>query len=118
MKKIDEKSIDQIFFALSDQSRRSMLLRLSKGPLNITELGEPFGMTKQAVSKHLKVLESAGLITKEKDGRIQRCLYNPTALETAQVVVEQYREFWGQQLNSLDEYIENLNQQKGRKKND
>jgi DNA-binding transcriptional ArsR family regulator len=63
-------------------------------------------MTKQAVSKHLKVLEDAGLITKEKDGRIQRCQFNPQALDAVQKVVQKYREFWGQQLNILDEYIE------------
>ena len=83
-----------------------MLLRLTQESLNVSELGEPLGMTKQAVSKHLKVLEAVGLITKEKDGRIQRCQFNPRALEAVQKVVQQYREFWDQQLNVLDEYIE------------
>lgn len=101
-----EEQIDRLFYALSDQSRRQMLLRLTKEPLNVTELGEPLGMSKQGVSKHLNVLEDAGLITKEKDGRIQRCQFNPQAFEAVQKVVQRYREFWEQQLNVLGEYIE------------
>lgn len=105
-KRPSEEQIDRLFYALSDQSRRQMLLRLTKEPLSVTELGEPLGMTKQGVSKHLKVLEDAGLIVKEKDGRIQRCQFNPQALEAVQRVVHAYREFWDQQLNVLDDYIE------------
>ena len=101
-----EERIDQLFYALSDQSRRKMLLRLAKKSLNISELGEPLGMTKQAVSKHLKILENVGLITKEKDGRIQHCQFNPKALDPVQKTVNQYREFWNQQLSVLDQYIE------------
>jgi DNA-binding transcriptional ArsR family regulator len=106
MQRQNEERIDQLFYALSDQSRRKMLLRLTKTSQTVTELGEPFGMTKQAISKHLKVLEIAGLITKEKDGRIQRCLFNPKALEAVQKVVQQYRDFWEFQLGALEDYIE------------
>lgn len=106
MQRHSEEQIDRLFYALSDRSRRQMLLRLTKESLNVSQLGEPFGMTKQAVSKHLKVLENAGLITKEKDGRVQRCQFNPQALDAVQKVVQKYREFWDQQLNVLDEYIE------------
>lgn len=105
-KRFTEDQIDQLFLALSDQNRRQMLLRLTKEALNVTELGEPLGMTKQGVSKHLKVLEDAGLITKEKDGRIQRCQFNPQAFEAVQKVVQAYRQYWDQQLNALDQYIE------------
>ncbi len=112
MKKITEDEIDKIFFALSDQSRRKMLMRLTKGALNVTELGEPLGMTKQAVSKHLKVLETAGLIIKEKDGRIQYCQYRPEGVDHIHKVVNSYREFWNQQLNGLEEYIEKMKSKK------
>jgi DNA-binding transcriptional ArsR family regulator len=112
MQKHSEDQIDQLFYALSDHCRRQMLLRLTIESLSVTELGEPFGMTKQGVSKHLKVLEDAGLITKEKDGRIQRCQFNPQALEAVQKVVQKYREFWDQQLSVLDEYIENAKTEK------
>lgn len=107
MQRRSEEEIDKLFYALSDQSRRKMLMRLTKTPLNVTELGEPLGMTKQGVSKHLKVLEEAGLISKEKDGRIQRCKFNPQSLETVQKVVQQYRKFWEEQLIALEEFIEN-----------
>lgn len=108
MNKATDESIDQIFFALSDKSRRNMLLRLTKGSLSVTELGEPLGITKQAVSKHLQVLEKAKMITKQKDGRIQSCSYNPEALDLVHSVIEQYRKFWNQQLDGLEDYIEKL----------
>lgn len=108
MSKKSEEELDHLFYALSDQNRRKMLLRLTKNSLNLTELGEPLGITKQAVSKHLKVLEAARLVVKEKDGRIQRCRFNPDALGDVQKVVQQYKEFWNQQLNVLDDYIEKV----------
>ncbi len=108
----NEEKLDRLFCAMGDKTRRKMLMMLSKGSLNVSELGEPFGTTKQSVSKHLKVLEEAGLISKQKDGRIQHCKFNPSALETMQKVVDQYREFWGQQLDALDIYINSINKQR------
>lgn len=112
MQRRSEKEIDQLFYALSDQTRRKMLLRLTKEHLNVSELGEPFGLTKQAISKHLKVLEEAGLITKEKDGRIQKCQFNPQGLDAVQKVVQEYKQFWKNQLDALDEFIERTKQNK------
>jgi DNA-binding transcriptional ArsR family regulator len=106
--------MDQLFYALSDQNRRRMLLRLSKGSSTATELGEPLGITKQAVSKHLLVLEEAGLISKEKDGRHYHCRFHPEALDPVQKIVQQYRQFWDQQLGALEEYIENARQTKSK----
>ena len=101
-----EEQLDRLFFALSDQSRRSMLRQLSEGDANVSELGYPLGQSKQLVSKHLKVLENAGLITKQKDGRIQRCHFNPQALAQVQKVIEQYKVFWNKQFSALEDYIE------------
>lgn len=112
----NEERIDRLFSALGDRTRRKMLMMLTKGSLNVSELGEPFGTTKQAISKHLKVLEEAGLISKEKDGRIQHCKFNPDALEAVQKIVDQYREFWGRQLDALDDYINTVNKEKKREK--
>lgn len=110
MQRLSEESIDQLFHALSDQNRRKMLLRLAQESLTATDLEQPLGITKQAVSKHLKVLEDAGLISKKKDGRIQICTFNPHALEPIQMVVQQYREFWSHQLNALEDFIEKAKQ--------
>jgi DNA-binding transcriptional ArsR family regulator len=112
MRRTSEDTIDQLFYALSDQNRRLMLKRLSKGSSTATELGEPLGITKQAVSKHLQVLEEVGLITKEKDGRIYHCRFNPEALDPVQKIVQQYREFWNQQLDALEEFIKKAKQSK------
>lgn len=103
-----EEQLDRLFSALGDRTRRKMLMMLTKESMTVSELGEPFGMTKQSVSKHLKVLEDAGLISKQKDGRIQNCKFNPSALETVQKTVNQYREFWSHQMDALDEYILSL----------
>lgn len=103
---LKEDRIDQLFYALSDRTRRQMLKQLTGGTLNVSELGEPFGISKQAISKHLQVLETAELISKERDGRIQRCSINPEMLEMVENIVAEYRIFWDQQLTALDEYIE------------
>jgi len=112
MKRLTEESIDQLFYALSDQNRRKMLLRLAKESLTATELEVPLGITKQAVSKHLKVLEEAGLISKKKDGRLQHCYFKPEALEPVQMVVQQYQEFWTGQLDALEDFIEKAKKDK------
>jgi DNA-binding transcriptional ArsR family regulator len=100
-----DDDLDRLFFALADRTRRRMLAMLAQQTLNVSELGEPFDLTKQAVSKHLRVLEDAGLVIKTRDGRIQRCRFNPQALEAVQRIVSRYREFWGQRLDALDDYI-------------
>ncbi len=106
MKRSIEDSIDLLFYALSDQNRRKMLLRLAKESLTATDLEQPLGITKQAVSKHLKVLEVAGLISRKKDGRIQICTFNPAALKPIQIVVQQYHEFWSHPRSALEDFIE------------
>lgn len=111
---LKEEQIDQLFYALSDSTRRKMLKQLTAGTQIVSELGQPFGISKQAVSKHLQVLESAKLISKERDGRIQRCTINPERLQMVEEIVAEYRKFWDQQLSALDDYIES-NKKKGPK---
>ena len=107
----DESKLDRMFHALSDRKRRKMLLELTtKGELKVSELGKPFGMSKQAVSKHLKVLEDAGLVDKTKDGRIQRCQFSMEGFSLIHDVVQQYKEFWESQFDVLENYIETIKQ--------
>ncbi len=108
MREVNEQELDSIFQALSDTNRRYMLLELTKGEKSVSELGQPTGLSKQLVSKHLKVLEKAGLITKQKDGRVQRCQFNPETMEKVNALMDQYRKFWNDRFDALENYINTL----------
>lgn len=108
-------TLDAVFRALADPKRRAMVERLARGPATIGELGEPFALTKPAVTKHVKVLERAGLLTREIDGRVHRCEIDPEPLTTAQRWVSDVREFWEARLDDLAAYLETV-QKKKRKK--
>jgi DNA-binding transcriptional ArsR family regulator len=101
-----EDLMDAVFTALADSTRRGMIARLSKGPATIGELGRPFAITKPAVTKHVKVLERAGLIAREKDGRVHRCKLNPAPMERAEGWIEKHRKFWETSLGNLARYLE------------
>ena len=92
-----------------------MLTRLSRGDATIGELGEPFGITKGAVTKHVKVLERAGLLKRDVQGRVHRCELDPTQLELAQTWVENVTAFWEARFDALADYLDDL-QGKQRKK--
>lgn len=102
------EQLDRVFRALGDSTRRSMVARLARGPATIGELGRPFAMTKPAVTKHVKVLERAGLLTREVDGRVHRCEIDPAALAQAQRWVARVREHWGRQLDGLADYLDTV----------
>ena len=101
-----EESLNAIFSALSDATRRAILARLSKGDLTVSELAEPFEMSLPAVSKHLRVLERAGLLVQEKDGRIRRCHLNAEPLKSAAQWISHYRQFWEEQFTQLATFLE------------
>jgi DNA-binding transcriptional ArsR family regulator len=84
-------SLDAVFHALSDSTRRAMVVHLSRGPATIGALGHPFDMTKAAVTKHVKVLERAGLLKRKVEGRIHRCAIDPRVLDPAQAWLGQVR---------------------------
>ena len=107
MVKYNNDTLDATFGALSDPTRRAILARLSKGEAQVTELAEPFGMSLPAVSKHLRVLEKAKLITRNVDGRVHRLSINPKPLKSAQSWIEHYEKFWKEQLSSLETYLNN-----------
>lgn len=107
-------SLSQTFAALADPTRRAMLARLSKGEANVSDLAKPFlkDMSLPAVTKHLKVLESAGLITKTREAQYRPCKINGEALKNASDWMEQYRVFWEESFDRLDEYLKSVTAKK------
>ena len=104
--------LDRTFHALAHPTRRAILTRLAqKGEASVTSLAEPFDVSLMAVSKHVKVLERAGLVRRKKDGRVHRCSFDPGSIDMASGWIEAHRRFWEQQLDSLSRYLEG---QKGR----
>ena len=96
------------FAALADPTRRSILTTLADGEASVTALAEPFDMTLPAVSKHLKVLERAGLIERSSRAQWRPCRLSPEPLKDVSDWVERYREFWEQGLDRLDDYLSDL----------
>jgi DNA-binding transcriptional ArsR family regulator len=101
-----DATLDAVFAALGDTTRRRILARLAQGPASVTELAEPFAMTLPAVSKHLRVLERAGLLRRERDGWYHRCHLDPRPLGGAAAFLETYRPFWHHTLEQLAQYVE------------
>jgi DNA-binding transcriptional ArsR family regulator len=106
MVKYQHDPLSDVFGALADPTRRAILARLALGETTIGKLAEPFEMSLPAVSKHLGVLESAGLIRREKQGRVRRCHLEAKALKDAADWMADYRHFWEAQLDSLARYLE------------
>jgi DNA-binding transcriptional ArsR family regulator len=107
------------FSALADPTRRAILARLALGETNVTELAEPFAMSLPAVSKHLKVLERAGLIARRRDAQWRPCRIEPGALKDVDDWLEAYRRMWEARLDRLDDYLGKLQMKEkthGRKK--
>lgn len=98
------------FSALADPTRRAMLARLSQGEANVSDLAKPFlkNMSLPAVTKHLKVLENAGLITKGREAQWRPCKLNGTGLKNAANWMEQYRVFWEESFDRLEEYLKTV----------
>jgi DNA-binding transcriptional ArsR family regulator len=97
--------------ALADPTRRAILARLAKGEAAVTELAEPFQMSLPAVSKHLKVLERAGLISRGREAQWRPCKLEAGPLKDVAAFIENYRQFWEQSLDRLEDYLAEL--QKG-----
>ena len=97
-----------VFQAIADPTRRAILAKLSKGQASVNELAEPFKMTLPAISKHLKVLEKAGLITRGRDAQFRPCRLEAEPLKAASGWIDKYREFWEESFDRLDEYLKEL----------
>jgi len=104
-------SLSTTFAALADPTRRAILSRLSSGEASVKELAQPFEMTLPAVSKHLKVLERAGLIERSREAQWRPCRLQAAPLRTASDWIEQYRQFWEERLDRLEDYLREVQAQ-------
>ena len=102
------------FAALADPTRRAILARLAAGETTVTELAEPFHMSLPAVSKHLKVLERAGLISRGREAQWRPCRLEAGPLKDVDEWMERYRRFWDESLDRLDEYLQKLQQEENK----
>ena len=100
--------LSQTFAALADPTRRAILARLALGEATVTELAEPFDMSLPGVSKHLKVLQNAGLVVQGRNAQWRPCRLEPTPLQDVAGWVEQYRRLWEARLDRLDQYLRDL----------
>jgi len=103
-----EDRLSSTFAALADPTRRAILARLASGETSVTALAEPFAMSLPAISKHLKVLEKAGLISRGRDAQWRPCRIEPGALQDVDTWLEHYRHFWSVSLDRLETYLEEL----------
>jgi DNA-binding transcriptional ArsR family regulator len=110
--------LSSTFSALADPTRRAILGKLTRGEKSVSELAKPFKMSLPAVSKHLKVLERAGLIERSRDAQWRPCRLKPRRLKAASEWLDGYRQFWEQTLDRLEEYLKEIQEREndGRKK--
>lgn len=113
MTKAAEAALDRTFAALSDQHRRAILARLAKGPATVNEIAEPFDISLQAVSRHLKVLEAAGLITRTREAQWRPCALAPEPLRFADGWIANYRRFWDETFDRMEDYMSGLERDDG-----
>ncbi len=103
-----DRRLDATFLALADPTRRAILARLASGEASVTELAEPFAMSQPAVSKHLKILERAGLISRSRDAQRRPCRIEAKPLADANRWLEKYRRFWDGNFQRLDALLDEM----------
>jgi len=108
-----ENRLDAVLHALSDRTRRELLRRLAAGPAMVGELARPIAMTRVAVSKHIRVLEDAQLVSRTVDGRVHRCTLRPEPLLEVEHWLADYRAFWTDKLEALARFTEHGNRNNG-----
>lgn len=109
------KRLDETFGALADSTRRAILARLALGEASVTELAEPFAMSLPAISKHLKVLERAGLISRGREAQWRPCRLEAGPLRDIAGWLDDYRRFWEDSFDRLDDYLQQLKKQDWKK---
>ena len=107
----DDDRLSQTFAALASSTRRAILARLAEGEATVNELAEPFDMSLPAISKHIRVLERAGLITQGQKAQYRPCTIDVTPLKEISTWTEQYRHIWEASFDRIDDYINQLNKQ-------
>jgi DNA-binding transcriptional ArsR family regulator len=105
---IDERRLSETFAALANSTRRAILARLSEGEATVTELAEPFEMSLPAISKHIKVLERAGLVVRGQLAQYRPCALDAARLEEVSTWAERYRPVWEARLDRMDDYLKQL----------
>ena len=118
MVEYSDELLDKTFAALADPTRRRILAQLASGEERVTELARPHVMSLAAVSKHLIVLEKAGLVTRRRDGRVHSMALDPKPMQEAQAWIDQYRQFWEGNLDQFEKYLEKLQTQTKEQQND
>ena len=108
MMRSHENRLDQTFAALANTTRRAILARLAEGEATVNELAEPFDMSLPAISKHIKVLERAGLITQGQNAQYRPCTIDATPLQEVSAWAEQYRHIWEERFDRMDDYMQQL----------
>ena len=103
-----ESDLDATFAALADPTRRAILARLADGEATVNELAEPFDLTLQSISKHIKVLEHCGLISRGRRAQFRPCRLEPQSLETALEWIERYRKIWTERFDKLDAHLRDI----------
>jgi len=111
----DDDRLSQIFAALASSTRRAILARLAKGEATVNELAEPFDMSLPAISKHIKVLERAGLITQGQQAQYRPCTLDVAPLQEVSKWTEQYRHIWETSFDRMNAYIDQLNKEEKNK---
>jgi DNA-binding transcriptional ArsR family regulator len=115
--KPNQDQLTLTFTALSDPTRRSILAKLSLGEATVQELSKPFAMSAPAITKHLKVLENAGLISRGREAQWRPCRIEPKALNEAADWISNYKVIWEESFDRLDAYLKTMTEKKKRKKN-
>ncbi len=113
---VAEERLTETFFALTDPTRRTILARLATGEATVNELAEPFDMSVQAVSKHLKVLERAGLVSRGRSAQYRPCRLEPEPLAAAVAWIEENRRIWAERLDRLDAHLDKVQRARRSKK--
>jgi DNA-binding transcriptional ArsR family regulator len=112
MVKCSSRLLNRTFAALADPTRRRILQHLAGGDRCVTDLARPYAMSLPAVSKHLRVLENAGLIRRQRCGRVHRLNLEAAPMKQASQWIEEYRKFWEERFDRLDEYLKQLQKEK------
>ncbi len=102
---VDQKDLDALFAALSDHTRRDIVARLAGGEATVTELAQPYAMSLQAVSQHIRVLERCGLLSQSRDGQTRPCRLEPGALDGVSAWIEESRRMWEARMDRLETHL-------------
>jgi DNA-binding transcriptional ArsR family regulator len=115
MTMLDDERLDETFAALANSTRRAILARLAEGEASVNDLAAPFDLTLPAISKHIKVLEHAGLITRGRRAQFRPCTIDAAPLAQIADWAEQYRHIWDDRFDRMDDYVRNLQKTHDRK---